>query len=151
MLQPRAHWLQTLSTSSVNQTRILKRKSRVVSAPTGQMSATFIEYGLSSSLPGNVSSSDSSPRLNTPSSPVFGTSRQKRTQRRHRMQRSWSNTIVGPRSTDFLAGLVADRAVERVVDEQELHHAAPRLLHARRLRVHLHAVGDRRVAGDLEL
>ena len=37
------------STSSVNQTRILKRKSRVVSAPTGQMSATFIEYGLSSS------------------------------------------------------------------------------------------------------
>ena len=43
MLQPFEQPLQTLSTSSRNQTRILKRKSLVVSAPTGQMSATFIE------------------------------------------------------------------------------------------------------------
>jgi hypothetical protein len=50
-----------------------------------------------------------------------------------------------------LAGLVADRAVERVVDEQELHHALTRLLHARRVGANDHAVRHRGVAGDLEL
>ena len=43
------------------------------------------------------------PESSTRSSLVFETSSQKRTQRRHRMQRSWSNTIVGPRSTRFLS------------------------------------------------
>ena len=40
-----------------------------------------------------------------------------------------------------LAALVAHRAVERVVDEQELQHALLRLLHARPVRVDLHALG----------
>ena len=40
-----------------------------------------------------------------------------------------------------LAALVADRAVERVIDEQELHHPFARLLHHRRL-----GVDDRRLA-----
>ena len=35
------------------QTRTLKRKSRSVSAPTGQMSTTLTESGLSSVFPGN--------------------------------------------------------------------------------------------------
>ena len=114
--------------------------------------------------------------LNTPSSLVSVISRQKRTQRRQRMQRSWSSTMRGPMSLRFsslrrgscvrvcaaavgegvvlqqaLAGLVADRAIERMVDQQQLHHAAPRVLHRRRVGAHHHAVADRRVAGDHQL
>src|SRR5205807_1288172 len=46
-----------------------------------------------------------------------------------------------------LAPLVADRTVERVVDEQELHSRALRADRARRLREDLHALGDRSRAG----
>jgi hypothetical protein len=42
-LQPFEQPVHTPGTSSRNQTRILKRKSLVVSAPTGQISATFME------------------------------------------------------------------------------------------------------------
>ena len=48
-----------------------------------------------------------------------------------------------------LARLVADRAVERVVDQVELHDGAPRLHDPLRLRVDDHAVGHRHVAADL--
>ena len=64
-------------------------------------------------MPGNVSRVEWSPRWKTPSSPVFGTSRQKRTQRRHRMQRSWSKTMVGPKSTFFLSARRGSRVRER--------------------------------------
>ena len=48
-----------------------------------------------------------------------------------------------------LAALVADRAVERMVDQQELHHALARLLHQRRVGLDHHVVGDRHgAAGD---
>ena len=50
-----------------------------------------------------------------------------------------------------LAALVADRAVERVVDEQELDHRALRVVHALGLRVDDHAVLDRRGAAGLQL
>jgi hypothetical protein len=50
-----------------------------------------------------------------------------------------------------LPRLVADRTVERVVDEEELHHRRPRLLDLLVLGVDHHAVGDRRVAADDEL
>jgi hypothetical protein len=50
-----------------------------------------------------------------------------------------------------LARLVADRAVEGVVDEQQLHHALTGAPHPLRRRVHDHAVLHGRVAGDLEL
>src|SRR3712207_6116920 len=43
-----------------------------------------------------------------------------------------------------LAALVADRAVERVVDEQELEHGVLRRVHALVLGVDDHAVLDRR-------
>src|SRR5690242_3963156 len=46
------------------------------------------------------------------------------------------------------AGLVADRAVERMVDEQELEHAFTHLLRRGRTRVNLHAGRNRRCAGD---
>ena len=46
-----------------------------------------------------------------------------------------------------LAALVAHGAVQRVVDEQELHHAFLRLLGFGRMRVHHHAVRYRRGAG----
>ena len=45
------------------------------------------------------------------------------------------------------AALVADRAVERVVDEQELHHRLLRLDRLVALGAHDHAVGHRRGAG----
>ena len=46
-----------------------------------------------------------------------------------------------------LAALVADRAVERMVDQQELHHAVARLLDHRRVGLDDHAVGRRHRAG----
>src|SRR3954469_23824686 len=50
-----------------------------------------------------------------------------------------------------LAALVAHRAVERVVHEQELDDRVLRLLHAVRGRVHHHAVAHRRGARGLQL
>ena len=49
-----------------------------------------------------------------------------------------------------LAALVADRAVERVVDEEELEDAVLGLLRGRRLGVDDHAVGDRDHAARLQ-
>ena len=49
------------------------------------------------------------------------------------------------------AALVADRAVERMVDQQELHHALLRLDRLLRVGAHLHAFGDRRRAGRQRL
>ena len=52
-----------------------------------------------------------------------------------------------------LAALVADRAVERVVDQEVLHHALLRLVGARggELGLDLHALGDGERAGGLRL
>ena len=49
-----------------------------------------------------------------------------------------------------LAAAVADRAVERVVDEQQLEHAVLGLARRVGLRVHDHAVGDDGGARDLQ-
>ena len=46
-----------------------------------------------------------------------------------------------------LAALIADRAIERMVDEQEFHHALLRGHRLLRVRPHFHAVGDRRRTG----
>src|SRR6202000_614460 len=45
------------------------------------------------------------------------------------------------------AALVADRAIERMVDQQELHHALARLLGAVAIRVDHHAIRRRPRAG----
>jgi hypothetical protein len=44
------------------------------------------------------------------------------------------------------AALIADGAVERMVDQQELHHALLRLDRLLRMRPRFHALGDRRCA-----
>ena len=101
MLQPRAHPGQIEGEVSRYQTRTWKRKSRSVSAPTGQMSTTLPEYLFSNVLPGKSPISEWSPRSKMPSSPVPVISSQKRTQREHRMQRSASRMTWGPSGTAF--------------------------------------------------
>ena len=67
----------------------------------------------------------------------------------------------GPRQTGFrpahvprvflqlaLAGLIANRAVERVIDEQRFEHRLAHLLRRGRSRINLHAGRDRRGASD---
>ena len=50
-----------------------------------------------------------------------------------------------------LAGLITDRTVEWVVQEQELHHPLARVPHRLGRGTDLHAVSDECVARDLEL
>ena len=107
----------------------------------------------------------SSPRPIAPSSGTPATSVTKRTQRVHWMQRFIEVLTSAPMIFVFdralvlgearrvgavghrlilqiaLAALVADRAVERMVDQQELHHALARLARHRRIGEH-----DRRLA-----
>ena len=108
-------------------------------------------------------------------------SRMNRTQRVHRMQRLRLSISVGPEVDvglhalavehparevhaafgrpeavgeileRTLAALVAHRAVERVVDQQELEHAGAGLHHFGVARVHDHAVGAGRRARRLQL
>ena len=82
-------------------TRVWNRNSLSVSAPTGQRSTTLPEYGLSRRLPGKIPIWLRSPRSKNHSSPVFVTSSQKRMQRLHWMQRSWSSMTCSPMSIAF--------------------------------------------------
>src|SRR5436853_6379632 len=100
MLQPLAQPVQIEGDLFRYQTRLVKRKSRFKSAPTGQMSTVFPEYLESSGCPGKVVMSDQVPRLSTPSCGSFATSSMKRTQRVHMMQRSASDTNSGPNPPD---------------------------------------------------
>src|SRR3989338_3005457 len=101
MLQPREQPGHTEFVAPKYHTRHLNRKSRSVSAPTGQMSTTLPEYLLSSVLPSTTPISEWSPRLKMPNSPVLVTSSQNRTQREQRMQRSASSMTLGPTGTAF--------------------------------------------------
>ena len=101
MLQPVAQPWHTDGVASSSHARMVKRKSFAVSAPTGQTSTVLIEYGLSSCSPGAVVSSSWSPRKRISSSCSPATSSHTRMQRVHRMQRSASSTMCGPRSTTF--------------------------------------------------
>ena len=49
------------------------------------------------------------------------------------------------------AALVADRTIERMIHEQELEDHATTRIDLLVTRMHDHAVGDRRIAGDLQL
>jgi hypothetical protein len=113
------------------------------------MSITFIEYGLSSVLPGASSMREWSPRSKMPSSLVFVISSQNRVQRAHRMQRSVVVHVVLLQLA--LARLVADRTVDRVVQQEELEDGLLRRLRLLAGRVDDHALGHTRVARDLEL
>ena len=100
-----------------------------------------------------------------PSSATPATSSRKRMQRVQWMQRFMLVLTSGPRSLSFtarlfsliaaaveaighrlvlqvaLAALIADRAIERMIDQQELHHALARLLRLGAVGVDHHAVG----------
>src|SRR3989338_11039646 len=101
MLQPREQPGHTEFVAPKYHTRHLNRKSRSVSAPTGQMSTTLPEYLLSSVLPECTPISEWSPRLKIPNSPVLLISSVNRTHREHKMQRSASRMTVGPSGTAF--------------------------------------------------
>ena len=122
------------------------------------------DSSLSTVLPTKVVISECSPRLTMPNSITPAISCPKRTQRVQWMQRVisfieingptfFSNTTrfsflvarVGAAVADreilqlAFAALVADGTVERMVDEQELHHALLRLYRLRRSGTHDHA------------
>ena len=109
-----------------------------------------------------------------PSTSSCATSFMKRMQREQRTQRSASRVTRGPTSTFFgfltlcsrkrepplpystrellelaLAGLVADGAIERMIDEQKLHHALAAFLDHRGIGADAHALGDVLGAGNL--
>ena len=105
------------------------------------------EYGSSSKERSSAArTSEASPRCGMPSAFDFEISRVKRTQREHRMQRSLSSTMRSDSGWNLvactfgvardrrravvlvvvvlqraLAGLVADAAIDRVVERDELH------------------------------
>src|SRR5437868_12048583 len=94
MLHPVAQSGQTLFCDFRNHTRCLYKKSLLHKAPTGQRSTTLPASLLLSGSPGKMSISEWLPRLMTCSSAVPDTSRVKRTQREHMMQRSVNRLIV---------------------------------------------------------
>ena len=119
--------------------------------------------------------SDWSPRCLMPSAFDFEISCVKRTQREHRMQRSLSSTMRSDSSWNLvdvdlrlardrrravvrvvvvlqraLAGLVADAAVDRVVERDELHRLLAVRPHELGVGEHAQALGHRHVAGDLD-
>src|SRR5437764_13595432 len=92
--QPDAQFGQTVGVVLRNQTRCVYRKSLLPRAPTGHRSTTLQESLFSSGWPGKTSISEWSPRFMTVSSAVPATSRVKRTQREHMMQRSVNSVIL---------------------------------------------------------
>ena len=173
MLQPRAHPGQIEGEVSRYQTRTWKRKSRSVSAPTGQMSTTLPEYLFSSVLPGE----EPDLRVVAPvedaqlarSRDLVAEAHAARAQdaalgveddvgsQRHRL-RLVDLLVDHPGIVEAvlhvvdlevaLPRLVAHRTVQRVVDQVELHDRLPRLEDPVRLREHHHALGGQGVAGD---
>ncbi len=96
MLQPTSHPSQIDGALSSHQTRLRKRNSFTVSAPTGQTSAAHADQSLSSAFPSCVQTNVWPARSTNVSSPVPAISEQKRTQRVHWMQRVMSATTCGP-------------------------------------------------------
>src|SRR5688572_89060 len=97
-LQPREHEPHTVFVCLANQTRAANRKFLSMRAPTGQMSTTFSDRGLSIGTPGKTSTTEWSPRLTTQSSPVPDTSSVNRTHRVQTMHRLPQILMLGPRS-----------------------------------------------------
>ncbi len=104
MLQPTSQPVQMDGFLSRYQTRSAKRNRVEVSAPTGQMSTTQVESGLSRGLPGKVPISACAPRSKNPSSLVFEISSVKRMHRVHWMHRFMFSITVGPRGIRSFSG-----------------------------------------------
>ena len=169
------------TTPGLSQGRLLNRYSLVVIAPTGHTSIRLPERSEWTPSSRNVAISLPLPRSAMLICASPSISRMKRTHRVQRMQRLRLSISVGPKSTSALdplaiedaprevhpafrgaeavgeilqrtlAALVAHRAVERVVDEQELEDAGSRLRRLRIARRHDHAVGADRRARGLQL
>ena len=106
--QPRLHSPHVDAILTRFQTRAWKRNLESVSAPTGHRSAMLPWYlpvnGRSESAPSgprNVAITEREPKSATVSCATVGISSKKRTQRLHRMQRSWSSTITSPSDLRF--------------------------------------------------
>ena len=146
-----------------------------MSAPTGQICTVLpLKYDVKTWSSKTLTSMASPrPRKSICASPAISAA--KRTQRPHWMQRSRSNStssemgdglgpvallleepaLAGPVGEDLvlqraLAALVAHRAVEGMVHEEELEHPVLRLLDLLRGGVDHHAVGHGHVAGRLQ-
>ncbi len=104
MLQPTSQPVQIDGFLSRYQTRSANRNRVEVSAPTGQMSTTQVESGLSSGLPGKVPISAWEPRSKKPSSLVLAISSVKRTHRVHWMHRFMFSITVGPSGMRSFSG-----------------------------------------------
>src|SRR5690606_19348590 len=92
-LHPLEHPGHTLSVKDISHTLASNLKSFDVNAPTGQISITFIEYGLSSSSPGKVSIVTFSPRFTNVSCGECATSSQNLIHLEQLMHLSWSNNM----------------------------------------------------------
>ena len=105
ILHPRAQPTQTVSVDDISHTRALKRKSRLVSAPTGQMSIDIHRIAVIQRFAGKCGQFDMIAPLRETSWGFFAISSQNRMQREHMMQRSVSSITRGPSSTRFGFGL----------------------------------------------
>jgi len=101
VLQPRAHLVQMLLVSLRNQTRIWKRKSLLVSAPTGQDVHRVKRVIVLQALAGMHGQRGVAAASVKPSTGSSAISAVKRMQREHMMQRSSSRRMRGPMSTFF--------------------------------------------------
>ena len=175
MLQPCEQFGHTDAERSSSHARALLSESFESSAPTGHRSITLPAHACVRSCPSNFPISARSPRSATLSTGSCATSSMKRTQRVQRMQRLATYMTSPPKSSTglkrfgsryaalgaaflirvvlqlALARLIADRAVERMVDEQHLEHALARFERLRRVDVHHLPLGDRRRARGREL
>src|ERR1700737_3901663 len=149
MLQPLLQPVQTVGDLFTNQTRLVKRKSRLSSAPTGQMSTVLPEYFESSGCPGKVAMREGSPRLTTASCGSCPPPPRNAPPRAEPLALGLVQLVgADPRRLVVvlhvvilelaLAGLIADGAIDGVIDEVELHAAALVLLHRGALSVDLH-------------
>ena len=176
MLQPVLQPGQMEGVFSKYQTRTLKRKSRSVSAPTGQMSTTLADNGLSSTAA--IEQRDRRMIAAVNHGQLIGLS-DLLAEAHAAGALDAALTVendIGTKNgflavvtlTDLeaallavvrhvvilqpaLAGLIADRAVHRMIDQQELHHRFAHRQHLRALGQHRHAFRHLGVTGDLQL
>ena len=152
MLQPTGHSPQTVGVFWISHGRASKRYCVEVSAPTGQSSITLPLNGARYGSSSNVAITDCAPRLIATSCPSSATAfaearaavtedaalaveRDQRRDRDRLLERALRERharVAGPVAERqvlqrALAALVADGAVERVVDEDELERAVLRL------------------------
>ena len=170
MLQPDAQSVQIESPRRTSNGRAANRYVVAVSAPTGQIWTVFPENGLSKSSPGAMAICSAAPRSNSSMKrspgdlvaepgaalaqdaalPVQVDQRRERERLAVGSLRLAVARLAGAERQRLilqraLPSPVADRAVERMVDQEELEHRLLRVpaLRVGELAVHDHSLGDR--------